>query len=129
MFYVVAGLLQSLVALSLIFESSSVDRGSWQEILYKLKGLFDRISNMRREELNGLLFRIVSRMSNESREEAAADFVNKFHNYPINVCVHELIIEDEIPNQLHQFASTMFEDIARRINPKKIVIEVLKIFI
>jgi hypothetical protein len=68
-------------------------------------------------------------MSHESREEAAADFVDEFQDYSVKVCVHEFIIKDEKPNKLYQFAPTMFEDIARRINSKNIVIEVLKFFI
>jgi hypothetical protein len=80
------------------------------------------------KDLESLLFRIISRMSQNSKEKATY-FVHELQKNPINIRVHEFIIKDQKPNQLHKFAPAMFEDIARWIIIKYIFIEVLKVLI
>lgn len=60
------------------------------------------------------LLRIVSRIREYPREDAPDDAIPTCHQYPMLVCFHELLVEEEQPYALHKLALAKCEHISRR---------------
>lgn len=54
------------------------------------------------DDMKTSLFWIIGGISEYAGKEAADDTIATFHNHAVGVCVHEVVIEEEEPNLLHE---------------------------